>query len=128
MTRNTTAPAARTALQTGNGGGTPDSPGAATGQEGTTAMTTATGARTGRRLGRVGRLAAVGALALVLAGTAAGHAEARTRQAAVRTMNAAIAICFEGGGEASVYDYSGSFGFACVYDGYATYFDVSYDE
>jgi hypothetical protein len=78
MTTNLVAPAVGAARKTGNTGSTPDGPGAATGLE---KMMTSTRARTGRRLGR---LAAVGAVAL-LAVTAGPPAEERPQaDAAVR--------------------------------------------
>jgi hypothetical protein len=105
----------------------PGGPGAATGQDKT--MTTPTGARTGRLLGRIGRIAAVGAGALLLAGAAAAPAEAMPRSSAADWVHLAIYWCDFVGGDPYVAEIGNSFNFACVFqDGDAYFEDVSYDD
>jgi hypothetical protein len=73
-------------------------------------------------------MAAVGAVALVLAGTMAAPAEARRRSDAVIYANRAIDICFAGGGDPSVTEYSGAFYFTCVHEsGAVTEMELTYD-
>ena len=76
-------------------------------------MTTSARARAGRRIGRI---AAVGAVALILAGTAAAPAEARTRRQAVYLANSAIGACFELGGDPWVDEGGGGFSFICTWE------------
>jgi hypothetical protein len=125
MSTNVMAPAARAALNTRIAGSTSEGPSAAAGHEET--VTVPTKARRGRRLGRIGRIAAVGAVALVLAGTAAGHADAMRRQSAVMEVNGYIGTCFSTGGESFIYEDPGSFNFVCVYeDGGIWEYDIFY--
>jgi hypothetical protein len=69
----------------------------------------------------------VGAVALVLAGAAAGHADARPRYVAVYYANSVIDTCFAGGGDPYVYEFPGSFSFYCVYDGATFEEEYTYD-
>jgi hypothetical protein len=83
----------------------------------------------GLRFGRIGRLAAVGAAALLLAGVVATSAEARPRSAAVSQVNGAIGLCFWVGGDPYVYEFPGSFSFGCLFeDGRADWYDFDYYE
>lgn len=81
----------------------------------------------------VNRIAAVGVVALVLAGSAAS-VEARPRSDVVRMANAGIGACFRAGGEANVvdlgvYNGSGMMDFACTYPDGTIYNTVLiYDE
>jgi len=62
----------------------------------------------------IGRIAAVGAVALVLAGSAAS-VEARTRSDAVRIANRVISSCFVSGGEPDAGDIGYGISFTCAY-------------
>jgi hypothetical protein len=62
----------------------------------------------------IGRIAAVGAVALVLAGSATS-VEARPRSDVVRTANRMIGSCFVSGGEANVEDHGSGMTYSCVY-------------
>lgn len=81
-------------------------------QKGTNVVTNLT-APVGRRIGRI---AAVGAVALVLAGTMAAPAEAMRRRDAVGGANMAIGYCFNGGGDPNSYEYGGTIYVSCTYD------------
>jgi hypothetical protein len=71
----------------------------------------------------------VGAVALVLAGAATGHADAMRRYQAVNYANNSIDQCFAAGGDASVYEFPGSFNIVCIFeDGGDVTWEVSYDE
>ena len=88
--------------------------------------TTTTTARVPRRLGR---LAAVGAVALVLAGAAASPAEAVTRRGAATMTNTAIGICFEAGGDPIVEEGGGSFVLSCYQEDGSYWWDsYEYDQ
>ena len=67
-----------------------------------------------RKIQTIGRIAAVGAVALVLAGSAAS-VEARPRSDAVRLANRMIANCFVNGGEPDAGDEGYGIGFTCAY-------------
>jgi len=74
-------------------------------------------------------MAAVGAMALVLAGAVAAPAEARPRSAAVATANQSVDTCFSLGGEPTIYEFPVAFNFGCIYeDGSTDWFDIPYDE
>jgi hypothetical protein len=62
----------------------------------------------------IGRLAAVAAVALVLAGSTSPPAEARIRDSAVKVVNGAIDSCFRSGGDAQVTEIGSSFTLTCV--------------
>lgn len=64
---------------------------------------------------RVVQVAAVGAVALVLAGTVASPAEARRRDS-VNDANRAIGVCFSGGGEPNSYESGGSIFVSCSFE------------
>lgn len=65
------------------------------------------------RLGRkIGRIAAVGAVALLLAGTAAAPAGAE-RNDTVRRVNGTIGDCFGAGGDPTVVEFVGVFVVSC---------------
>lgn len=68
-----------------------------------------TGMRT-RLTGPMGRIAAVGALALVLAGTVASPATASMKGA-----NAAIDLCFQSGGDPTPFEFAGVWAVGCKY-------------
>ncbi len=75
----------------------------------------------------IGRIAAVGAVALVLAGSAAS-VEARPRSDVVRTANRMIASCFSGGGDANVEDNGSGMSYSCVWaDGTESSYWLAYD-
>lgn len=80
------------------------------------------------RVGRtVGRIAAVGAVGLVLAGAVATPAEARTRREARNTANNDGGMCFETGGSHYATDSGFSFQMACVWeDGTMTEWELPY--
>jgi hypothetical protein len=67
---------------------------------------------TGRQLGRI---AAVGAVALVLVGTMAVPAEAQRRSEAVVRVNRAIEICFAAGGDPDTEEIGTSFRVDCLF-------------
>lgn len=69
-------------------------------------MTTTAIART------IGRLAAVGAVAMALAGTSA-TATGAERNDTVRRVNGTIGDCFSAGGDATVVDFVGVFVVSC---------------
>ena len=68
-------------------------------------------ARTARRMGR---LAAVGAVALVLAGSAAAPAAAMKRSEALARVNRQYDTCFRQGGESSATEQDNVFTATCV--------------
>ena len=109
-----TAPAVYAAHDASNERNTPEVPGNTTTQE--TTMTTTTKARTKGRFARIGQIAAVGAVALTLAGAAAGSADAYPRSAATRYASSSIAFCFDTGGDPTAYDFGGSWQVVCVYE------------
>jgi hypothetical protein len=65
---------------------------------------------------RIGRIAALGAVALVLAGVVATPAEARTRESARAVARADGGMCAETGGYHSVRDTGSSVQMLCYYD------------
>jgi hypothetical protein len=65
---------------------------------------------------RIGQIAAVGAVALVLAGAVASPAEAMRRRDAVSGANIAVGYCFNGGGDPNSYEYGGTIYVSCTYD------------
>jgi hypothetical protein len=60
----------------------------------------------------IGRIAAVSAVALVLAG-AATPAAARERSDAVWSVNHGMGVCFEGGGDPYVFEWNNAFIMTC---------------
>lgn len=75
----------------------------------------------------IGRIAAVGAVALVLAGSATS-VEARPRSDVVRTANRMIASCFSGGGDANVEDHGNGMTYTCAWsDGTESSYYLPYD-
>jgi hypothetical protein len=79
---------------------------------------------------RLGRIAAVGAVALLLVGTVAPTAEALPRQAA----NIFVDLCIGDGGNPLVFDFGGVWAVGCrtgdlwqVYGGDGTYNEGTYD-
>lgn len=85
-------------------------------------MATSTTARGGRRIGRI---AAVGAVALVLAGTAAAPSAAMTRSEMARTVHGHHHMCYELGGQSFVYDFGGVVSMGCLYGDGSYYADDS---
>jgi hypothetical protein len=65
---------------------------------------------------RVVQMAAVGAVALVLAGTVASPAEAMRRRDAVEDANNAVGMCFNGGGNPDSYEYGSTVYVSCSYE------------
>lgn len=64
----------------------------------------------------VGRLAAVGAIALILAGSAVVPAAARDRSDVVWSVNYAIGVCVGGGGDPFVTEHGNEFILFCVFE------------
>lgn len=65
---------------------------------------------------RVAQIAAVGAVALVLAGAVSSPAEAMRRRDASVMANSAIGMCFDGGGDPNSYEYGGTIYVSCTYE------------
>jgi hypothetical protein len=75
---------------------------------------------------RIARIAAVGAVALVLAGAVASPAEASRRQA-VGAANQAVGTCFYNGGDPNAYEYGGTVYVSCTWeDGSVDTLDFGY--
>jgi hypothetical protein len=75
---------------------------------------------------RIARIAAVGAVALVLAGAVAPVAEAARRDA-VRAANHAVGLCFHNGGNPDAYEYGGTIYVSCTWeDGSVDTLDYDY--
>jgi ferric-dicitrate binding protein FerR (iron transport regulator) len=82
--------------------------------------------RAGRRIGRI---AALGVVALVLAGAVATPVEARTRQQAIRTANGDARMCAEIGGSQVRTDTGSSIQMICMLDGERFWdWETSYDD
>lgn len=64
---------------------------------------------------RIGQIAVVGAVALVLAGAVASPAEARRRMAE-NAANHAIGLCFVNGGNPDAYTYGGTIYVSCAWE------------
>lgn len=65
---------------------------------------------------RIVQVAAVGAIALVLAGTVASPADAMRRRDAVIDANNAIGTCFDNGGDPNSYEYGGAIFVSCTWE------------
>lgn len=93
-------------------------------QKGVNVVTSFTAPATRRRIGRI---VAVGAVALVLAGSVASPAEAMRRSSAVMDANMVIGMCFDGGGTPDSYEYGNTIYVSCVHeDGTVTTIDYPY--
>jgi hypothetical protein len=78
---------------------------------------------------RIGRIAAVGAVALVLVGAVATPVEARTRESARAVLRGEVKICSETGGRFASTDTGASFMVACVWgDGTMYEGEIPYEE
>jgi hypothetical protein len=76
---------------------------------------------------RIGQIAAVGAVALVLAATMASPAAAMRRYTAVQYANSTVSSCFYNGGDADSYEYGGTIYVSCTWeDGEVVTLDFPY--
>jgi hypothetical protein len=108
--RHLSAPMVRAESKLANAGSVAEDPGVAPAR--VDAMPAATSVWTRRRLGRI---AAVGAVALVLAGAVAAPAEAR-RSDAVTAANLAVGMCFSNGGDPNAYETGGAIYVTCTWE------------
>ncbi len=72
--------------------------------------------RTSSTRRRLAQVAAVGAVALVLAGATTHSADAMRRRDAVGGANMAVGGCFNGGGSPDSYEYGGTIYVSCTYE------------